>query len=1342
MLEYKTNNANRRWEAQVSALQAQVYAADMMTETAKSSLIEENAALIEQLELSEARAAELQRELQDMNLEGNSPEKARAAASAAAAAAMQEFYDETALREEQHEAALRKLETAEKRLERAMHVTEVLTRTQAPWTREERERIIKGVNRADDSVRAVAERLDELEIHGDKLEGELRAASSMGGETLATGAVTRVMEETQLLLLDMKDLLKGAKETVDLTSRCVGADQPHSMAPPRASNRDVDDMESMIAEQESATDAICKTHRGDPEALAFHLDRLLKAFDAEREAYAKAINKKGEETKALMDRFVVSRGTIDTASQMWHKLDDGHSPADSLVATVDSLAMQWFSDEIKTSQADQSIVHSHRILGQVEEAMAGMLHALSAVLSPNIGEGSGAAHPLRKCLGNVREKILQAGVLMAGLEAVSTVGSPHLVSCLQQLAENKVSLGAVMQAAKDAANFHSMLESIQTGGGYGSGQSSQSLVSKPSEVFQLGEKDSNKMVIDNMRLKERLSMIQEKAVENISMRKNPELPQHHVLAVALKEKEDRMKGLIQSLEEGALSFEDKTVNGILRKREGSFELEMRNCDILNTNMRSIAGNRTTTPSPSIVNDNHTLMAVAVKRMEALTLALENEEKQAAGCEAAAGRLQRGVKELRVAAAENATQLIALQKSMGAPVAPTQDELDLDHQKRELLEDIEKYKGLIEINVQSATGLSGQEGKLKCIVQARTVSAPLRQEDGRVTGGGEETGPMEKVQVAKDVADTTVFGEEFKIEMSNADSILHIQVMSEDGKYCLGGAKKKLLRHVSGGEQVVVATKIDLSMRDVAKGMEWRGAPSAAVLECKITMKPNGGGEIGTKIQSSLQEAFDKMPLLSDEPEHVLAQDAADGATKVKAAVREVYGAQHQLVVRSLGGKPEPWSTSADGSDGTVVLLDGDGNPIPEKNELKDFEESIAELEEKVKEAAGTAEIGVHEAKLAETKQKFTIVQGLALSKVEIDANGPGMAQELRLTLDNVMKLAGQVNQVAVAEWEEVLSWTELSSVWVESKLFEKACYAAYQRMCQEVSELTKQLHSEVGSAISVLGGSCKWDDTLEEIHKRLIASQSMLRKLETDVVTNTISDNVVTQGELLELAQVVSHLQEENDTLWAKIKSAGQAMNEAYANNSSASSQGAQAQKDLSQRLQEESERLRATESARAAKEAEANRLSDELAAKGAEAHRLRSELEEISHMASQEDEAKLKKDRRMLTRELLEVEAQLVEALNEREEVRKLLSGDQNVIIDKDYWAPALAIVRERSSIYDNQQSLSSEYQEVQLQNRSLAAQVVDLENQLTQATSSLSTWNEAFRAGKLHGAPPIPNN
>ena len=137
----------------------------------------------------------------------------------------------------------------------------------------------------------------------------------------------------------------------------------------------------------------------------------------------------------------------------------------------------------------------------------------------------------------------------------------------------------------------------------------------------------------------------------------------------------------------------------------------------------------------------------------------------------------------------------------------------------------------------------------------------------------------------------------------------------------------------------------------------------------------------------------------------------------------------------------------------------------------------------------------------------------------------------------VVQTAGRVNQVAVAEWDEVLSWSSLSEaplltpalfaltrdldrqVWVESKLFQEASYAGYQRMCQEVKELTRQLSAEVGSAVSILGGSCKWDDPLEEIHKRLTSSQSMLSKLEEDVSTNTISDNVVTHGEMLELAQ-------------------------------------------------------------------------------------------------------------------------------------------------------------------------------------------------------------------------------
>ena len=57
---------------------------------------------------------------------------------------------------------------------------------------------------------------------------------------------------------------------------------------------------------------------------------------------------------------------------------------------------------------------------------------------------------------------------------------------------------------------------------------------------------------------------------------------------------------------------------------------------------------------------------------------------------------------------------------------------------------------------------------------------------------------------------------------------------------------------------------------------------------------------------------------------------------------------------------------------------------------------------------------------------------------------------------------------------------------------------------------------------------------------------------------------------------------------------------------------------------------------------------------------------------------------------------------------------------------------------MHDQQQGLSSTLQESQLQNRSLASQVVDLENQLMQATSSLSTWNEAFRAGRLQGSRP----
>ena len=95
-----------------------------------------------------------------------------------------------------------------------------------------------------------------------------------------------------------------------------------------------------------------------------------------------------------------------------------------------------------------------------------------------------------------------------------------------------------------------------------------------------------------------------------------------------------------------------------------------------------------------------------------------------------------------------------------------------------------------------------------------------------------------------------------------------------------------------------------------------------------------------------------------------------------------------------------------------------------------------------------------------------------------------------------------------------------------------------------------------------------------------------------------------------------------------------------------------------------------------------------------------------------------------MLTRELLEVESQLVQTLNEREEVKKLLCGDEEAQLDRDYWAPAIAIVNERGSMHNVQQELATSLQEAQLQNRSLASNVVDLENQLMQATSSLATW------------------
>ena len=61
--------------------------------------------------------------------------------------------------------------------------------------------------------------------------------------------------------------------------------------------------------------------------------------------------------------------------------DDDDVDGEPLVATVDALAMQWYSAEL-LAQGGTPGVSSHQILEQVETAMSGMLHALDGVLSP------------------------------------------------------------------------------------------------------------------------------------------------------------------------------------------------------------------------------------------------------------------------------------------------------------------------------------------------------------------------------------------------------------------------------------------------------------------------------------------------------------------------------------------------------------------------------------------------------------------------------------------------------------------------------------------------------------------------------------------------------------------------------------------------------------------------------------------------------------------------------------------------------------------------------------------------------------------------------------------------
>eukprot|EP00658_Telonema_sp_P-2_P058275 TRINITY_DN4674_c0_g1_i1.p1 TRINITY_DN4674_c0_g1~~TRINITY_DN4674_c0_g1_i1.p1 ORF type:complete len:237 (+),score=65.77 TRINITY_DN4674_c0_g1_i1:224-934(+) len=231
--------------------------------------------------------------------------------------------------------------------------------------------------------------------------------------------------------------------------------------------------------------------------------------------------------------------------------------------------------------------------------------------------------------------------------------------------------------------------------------------------------------------------------------------------------------------------------------------------------------------------------------------------------------------------------------------------------------------------------------------------------------------------------------------------------------------------------------------------------------------------------------------------------------------------------------------------------------------------------------------------------------------------------------------------------------------------------------------------------------------------------------MKNDLSTETISDNIVTQGELLELASVVSHLQEENQMLWDRVHSTDQAMVDANQNleatRQNCAGQGVETQAQLHQAETKLAEFKSAKVQAEQSFEHAVHKLEQEQAA-----HRkTQDELQHVRQLASEEDEATLKEHRRRLTEELLDVESKLVSALEERENVKRLLEGDTSVQVDKEYWACAMAMLLERAQLHENQTVLSTQCQEAQLQNRALASQVVELENQVMQSHTALNAWN-----------------
>ena len=196
--------------------------------------------------------------------------------------------------------------------------------------------------------------------------------------------------------------------------------------------------------------------------------------------------------------------------------------------------------------------------------------------------------------------------------------------------------------------------------------------------------------------------------------------------------------------------------------------------------------------------------------------------------------------------------------------------------------------------------------------------------------------------------------------------------------------------------------------------------------------------------------------------HLRAQRVAEATRTIKKQLNDLLAAQHALVVSALGGKPLGWSA-------VVATVD----EPDDCKELEQLHTSIEQLQDQlVVMPVGAAKVE-KQAKLELLEEERLRKSGLALRRVVgssvWEASGP--VHTLADKLSAVRLAARRMHMAGLEEWQDVLSWNELSNVWVESKLFESASYASFARMKSDVMQHSDAVMMTLDEGMAVLGGS-------------------------------------------------------------------------------------------------------------------------------------------------------------------------------------------------------------------------------------------------------------------------------